>query len=74
MPSVDEFKELINNSTYTFISMNGVNGQMFTSKNNGISIFLPTTDNYYQDYIGEYWTSTQEPSSAKWAYSLYFNP
>ena len=74
MPSVDEFKELINNCTYTFISLNGANGQMFISKNNGVTIFLPTTDYYYQDYIGEYWTSTQEPSNVKWAYSLYFNP
>ena len=43
MPSYEQCKEL-NNSSYTtttWITMNGVEGRMITSKSNGNSIFLP---------------------------------
>ena len=47
MPSADEFKELFNNCTCTMTTINDVYGQEFTSKNNGVSIFLPATSLYY---------------------------
>ena len=74
MPSIDEIKELIDNCFSSFTSMNGVKGQMFLSKNNGVTIFLPATALHYVGEIGQYWSSTQEPSDLKWAYGLYFFP
>ena len=74
MPSIDEIKELIDNCFSSFTSMNGVKGQKFLSKNNGVTIFLPATALHYVGEIGEYWSSTQEPSDLKWAYGLYFFP
>ncbi len=43
MPSLEQFKELINSSytTQTWTTMNGVEGRKITSKSNGNSIFLP---------------------------------
>ena len=71
MPSLDEIKELFNNCDNIFTSLNGVEGLKFTSKNNGGSIFLPAAD-LYSPGIGQYWSSTQEPTNSKWAYGLYF--
>ena len=73
MPSVDEIKELFYNCTCTLTYMNGVFGQIFTSKSNGASIFLPAADLSYPGLIGEYWSSTQQQSNLKWAYGLYFH-
>ena len=73
MPSLDEIKDLFNNCTCTLTFMNGVHGQKFISKNNGASIFLPTADQFFPGEIGQYWSSTQEPSDLKWAYGLYFH-
>ena len=47
MPSPDQFQELINNTTSEWITMDGVNGRRFTSKN-GNSIFFPAAG-YAQD-------------------------
>ena len=41
MPTDAEWKELINNCTWTWTTENGANGCMVTSKVNGNSIFLP---------------------------------
>ena len=73
MPSLDEIKELYNYCTSNFTIMNGFEGQKFTSKNNGRTIFLPAAD-YYSPSLGQYWSSTQEPTNLKWAYGLYFFP
>ena len=74
MPSVNEIKELLNNSIGTMTYMNGVCGQSFTSKNNGAVIFLPASSLHYPGIIGEYWSSSQQPSEKlKWAYGLYFH-
>ena len=43
MPTFTEIKELIDNTTQTLVSQNGVSGQLFTSKINGNSIFLPAS-------------------------------
>ena len=70
MPSVDKIKELFNNCTCTKTSINGVNGQKFTSKNNGTSIFLPAASLIYTSGICHYWSSTCL-SSVNWAYCLF---
>lgn len=41
MPTKAEVEELLNNTTSTWTTVNGVKGRRFTSKTNGNSIFLP---------------------------------
>lgn len=41
MPTTAEFEELINGCTSEWTTLHGINGQKFTSKKNGNSIFLP---------------------------------
>ena len=77
MPSRSQLDELINNCTYEWTTVNGVNGGKFTSNINGGSIFLPAAD--YRGYsglyvagsYGYYWSSTQSPSNASYAYGLH---
>ena len=64
MPSLEQFRELIN-SSYTTIeeaTLNGVYGLKITSKKNGNSIFLPaaagTSDLYNAGSFGYYWSRT----------------
>lgn len=69
MPTLEEAEELIRNTTWTWITQNGVQGCRVTSNINGNSIFLPATG-YYQDseYIDEgtnvgIWTNTASSPS-----------
>ena len=77
MPSNVQISELINNCTYEWTTVNGVNGGKFTGTNGG-SIFLPAagyrydSDLYYAGTYGFFWSSTQYPSFALTANSLYF--
>lgn len=41
MPNPYEHEELINNTTSTWTTINGINGRLFTSNINGNTIFLP---------------------------------
>ena len=78
MPSEAQQDELINNCTYEWTTVNGVNGGKFTSKTNGASIFLPAAGYLRDDILnnagstGLYWSSTQYPSGTDDAYFLYF--
>lgn len=62
MPSASEFKELIDNCTYSWTFRNGVRGALFTGSS-GRSIFLPGAGIYSGDvcaqspYAGFYWSS-----------------
>ena len=63
MPAVFEIEELINNCSWEWTTLNGVNGQKVTGPN-GNSIFLPAAGlrwgdnlNYAGNY-GQYWSST----------------
>lgn len=64
MPTSFEIKELLNNCTSEWTTLNGVNGLKFTGPNNN-SIFLPAAglrtdgDLYYPGGSGFYWSSTQ---------------
>lgn len=73
LPSADEVKELIDNCTYKWGTLNGVTGALFTSKKNGNSIFFPAggeelygkgTGNEVSSLLhgggdfGSYWTGT----------------
>ena len=41
MPTPTQITELLNNTTHTWTTQDGVNGRLFTSKKNGKSIFIP---------------------------------
>ena len=63
MPTTSEQYELLNNCTWTWTTLNGVNGYRVTGPN-GNSIFLPAagyrdgTGVYYQGAYGYYWSSS----------------
>jgi hypothetical protein len=81
IPTVDDFLELINNTTidlsdFSLDKLNGVKGKWFTSKINGNSIFFPATG-YCQDgkignnqIVGMLWTNKRD---GKFSYSMSFN-
>ena len=79
MPTKDDIKELIDNCTREWTTLNGVKGMKFTSKINGNNIFLPAAGSRWYGVIysagesGDYWSSTQYPSYSDLAYSLYFD-
>ena len=63
MPTDEEWTELRNNCTWTWITRNGVNGRLVTGSN-GNSIFLPAAGNLSFSYFyragsaGYYWSSS----------------
>ena len=84
MPSIDQFKELINRNytTKEWTSLNGKYGWKITSKNNGKSIFFPAAG-YLKDAgldkagsYGNYWTLSLNASFidlSGYACELYFS-
>jgi hypothetical protein len=76
MPTLDEMQELINNCTWEWTSVNGVNGRLVTGPN-GNSIFLPAagfrddTSLIHAGSNGLYWSATPD-SISMYAYYLYF--
>lgn len=63
MPSIEQYQELIDNTTSEWTTKNGVNGRTFTGSN-GVSLFLPATGLFFQSgvnhfgKVGNYWSST----------------
>ena len=79
LPTIAEFKELINNCKSEWTTQDGIKGRKFTSNKNGKSIFLPAAgyrDESSLDDAGEcgcYWSSTPYNSYLDYdAYELYF--
>ena len=79
MPTASEMNELVNNCSWVWTQINGVNGQLGTSKINGITIFLPAGGQCYSassiydmGEIGYYWQSnlntTYYPNTANFLY------
>ena len=81
MPSLEQFKELINSSytTTTLTTLNGVSGYEITSKSNGNSIFLPAagyrydTGLYLAGSYGLYWLRSLYTSYSDKACALDFD-
>lgn len=77
LPTKEQFKELVDNCTYTFTKSNGVNGMLFKSKINKETIFFPCSgvgsgtswNNRWSN--GRYWSSSR--ASATTAHVFYFN-
>ena len=79
MPTIEQWRELYQNTTNTWTVRNGVNGRLFTSPN-GKSLFLPAAGNCWDDELylvgsgGDYWSSSLNTSSPSYcAWYLYLN-
>lgn len=64
MPTAVEFRELFDNCTIEWTSVNGINGCLFTSNINGNTLFLPAAGYYNSTALinrstsGYYWSTT----------------
>ena len=78
MPTKEQLQELIDGTTSTWTSQNGVNGRLFTSKTNGNSIFVPAAGYGYNGSmynVGSYgglWSSSLGGYNSNSAWHLYF--
>lgn len=78
LPTKEEWNELIQNTTHTWVTQNGVNGQLFTASN-GNSIFLPACGYrsnalLYTDGInGFYWSSSLDIVRSNMGWYFCFN-
>lgn len=74
MPTIQEMKELISNTTHECITINGIDGMKFTSKINGKSVFFPAAGyvvTWRAEDVdeGKYWTSslnTENNTLGRW--------
>ena len=85
MPTAKQFKELKNNTTRKWVTIDGVSGYKFISKTNGNSIFFPICgyydnggvylrESYSSTSSGSYWSSSRRESDfSDEALSLHFN-
>ena len=67
LPTKKEYQELIDKCTWTWTTLNDVNGYRVTGPN-GKSIFLPVAGEY-----GDYWSSTPHEENTNYSYHFYFN-
>lgn len=78
MPTLEQIKELLNNTTNEWTTLNGVAGRLFTGKNGG-TVFLPAAGlRWYGELniagsYGYYWSSTLNESSPYYAWYLDFD-
>lgn len=77
MPTWDDFKELYNECTWTWTTMNGKNGYKVSSRKNSSYIFLPAagcfdSSLFYAGSNGGYWSSSLYASGTSNAYVLGF--
>ena len=78
MPTLAEWKELVDNCNTVWATQNGVNGRLFTSNKNGATLFLPAagwTSPYLYDAgsVGDYWSSSLYLDSPDRAYYVFFD-
>lgn len=69
MPSRDELQELVDNTTHTVVTRNGIIGMLFTSKVSGYtgrSIFIPTDYTYQGRRYGYVLAGTRRESTGFW--------
>ena len=78
MPTLAEWEELCENTTFVWTAENGVFGQLFTSKENGNTLFLPAAGVYFDnlEYSGSngvYWSSSLRTSAPDDAWIMGFD-
>ena len=77
-PTKEEWLELMDNTTSTWVIQNGVEGRLFTASN-GNSLFLPAAGYRWDDVLygagsgGHYWFSSLYADSPYGAWSFYFS-
>ena len=83
MPTKEEWEELIDNCTWTKVSLHGVVGYNVTSRKSGYTdkfIFLPAPDSrddtslYFPGSTGYYWPSSLNTDDQRYAYYLNLDP
>ena len=78
MPTKEQLQELIDKTTSTWTTQNGVKGRLFTSKTNGNSIFVPADGYGYggsMNYVGSFgflWSSSLYEFNTNNAWYLIF--
>ena len=70
MPRPEQIKELIDNTTSNWITQDGVNGRLFTSKKNGKSIFIPAAGYAWNGSVGNVGYGADVWSSTLYTYSI----
>ena len=79
IPNETEWQELIDNCTFEWTKLNGVQGCKLTSNANGRTLFLPAcgakggTEVTYASAVGMYWTSSLTNDDPSAANSMYIN-
>ena len=80
MPSPTQIQELLNNTTNTWTTQNGVNGRLFTStKDNSKSIFFPAAGDAWDGSVrnsgdcGNVWSSMLDTDGVDGGQDLYFS-
>jgi len=78
IPTFEQLKELVSNTTVTWTTQNDVNGLKFTGKNGG-SVFLPAAGSCWgaetdgRGSIGYYWSSIPDMNNSYRAICLYIS-
>ena len=80
IPTPDQIRELLNNTTNTWTTQDGVNGRLFTSKKDGSkSIFIPAAGDAWDGSVrnsgvsGNFWSSMLFTDDVDFGQSLYFD-
>ena len=79
MPTSAEMQELLDGTTQTVETLNGVKGMRFTSKSNGNSIFIPLagirfgSNVYDMGVYGFAWSSSLSAGNASRSHNLHFS-
>ena len=79
MPSLTQIQELYENCTSEWTTINGVNGRLFKSKKNGVSLFFPAAGDRWDGELDElgsfgiFWSRTLDSSNPYDAYVLDFD-
>ena len=79
MPTPTQIQELIDNTTTSWTTQDGVNGRLFTSKKDGSkSIFIPAAGDAWNGSLGDsggygyVWSSMLSADDVYYGQSLYF--
>ena len=78
-PDKKQWEELLDNTTNKWMTQNGVQGRLFTSKKNGQTLFLPAAGGRWGselDYAGsrgDYWSRSLDTDGSYYALGLRFD-
>lgn len=76
-PTKEQWEELLQNTTHTWTTQNGMNGWLFHA-GNGNSLFLPAAGSRWEDDLfnagsgGRYWSSSLNTNIPSDAWSIFF--